>query len=299
MNIEAIGEVKVLTAGLPGRVRPVERPADHRRHQERHQPLPRLRLRPCTDSDWNANCWVNKKNGDAKPKSETKTLGLHDRRPGRQARRHQQAVLLLRPRVSPGDHGDQQRQPDPAARADRRPSATATSRRRVDNNGAPFNRIRDRSTAACTRRHAGCFQDGGVIGRFRNRLYGPASRSSSSTRCRTVTQTAGHRLQLRSRRRRPSTTSPSSRPSARLPAVVEAALHRQVHRRAAARDPRPGRSRVSATSAAVSVHHELRDHGELHRQPDDLPRSDLRVDPQRAGRRQRGRHPGERRRPTG
>ena len=30
---------------LPGRVRPVERPADHRRHQERHQPVPRLGLR--------------------------------------------------------------------------------------------------------------------------------------------------------------------------------------------------------------------------------------------------------------
>ena len=31
--------------GLPGRVRPVERPADHGRDQERHQPVPRLGLR--------------------------------------------------------------------------------------------------------------------------------------------------------------------------------------------------------------------------------------------------------------
>ena len=31
--------------GLPGRVRPVERPADHGRHQERHEPVPRLGLR--------------------------------------------------------------------------------------------------------------------------------------------------------------------------------------------------------------------------------------------------------------
>ena len=30
---------------LPGRVRPLERSADHGRHQERHQPLPRLGLR--------------------------------------------------------------------------------------------------------------------------------------------------------------------------------------------------------------------------------------------------------------
>ena len=31
--------------GLPGRIRPVERPADHRGDQERHQPVPRLGLR--------------------------------------------------------------------------------------------------------------------------------------------------------------------------------------------------------------------------------------------------------------
>ena len=66
MNIEAIGEVKILTPGLPGRVRPLERPADHRRHQERHQPVPRVGLRRRRrNSDWNANSWVNQKNGDA------------------------------------------------------------------------------------------------------------------------------------------------------------------------------------------------------------------------------------------
>ena len=32
-------------AGLPGRVRPLERPADHRGHQERHEPVPRVGLR--------------------------------------------------------------------------------------------------------------------------------------------------------------------------------------------------------------------------------------------------------------
>ena len=45
MNIDAIAEVKVLTSGLSGGVRPVERAADLGRHQERHQPVPRLGLR--------------------------------------------------------------------------------------------------------------------------------------------------------------------------------------------------------------------------------------------------------------
>ena len=40
MNMEAIAEVKVLTSGVPGGVRPVERPADHGRDQGRHEPVP-------------------------------------------------------------------------------------------------------------------------------------------------------------------------------------------------------------------------------------------------------------------
>ena len=44
MNVEAIAEVEGSDLRLPGRVRPLERPADHRRHQERHQPDPRLVL---------------------------------------------------------------------------------------------------------------------------------------------------------------------------------------------------------------------------------------------------------------
>ena len=55
--------------------------------------------------------------------------------------------------------------------------------------------------------------------------------------------------------------------------------------------PDPGLHR---RADAVPVHHQLRRHGELHAEPDDVPRRHLRVHPQRAGRRQRERHPGER-----
>ena len=45
MNVESIAGSEGADVGLPGRIRPLERPADHRGHQERHQPLPRLALR--------------------------------------------------------------------------------------------------------------------------------------------------------------------------------------------------------------------------------------------------------------
>ena len=44
-NVEAIAEVKVLTSGYQAEYGRVERPADHGRHQERHEPVPRIGLR--------------------------------------------------------------------------------------------------------------------------------------------------------------------------------------------------------------------------------------------------------------
>ena len=92
------------------------------------------------NSDWNANSWVNQKNGDAKTVSKNRTLGLHDRWSGRQAGRQQQAVLLLQPRVPP----DQDRaarfsnfRVPTALERDRRLLADARQQRRL------FNTIKD------------------------------------------------------------------------------------------------------------------------------------------------------------
>ena len=68
------------------------------------------------NSDWNANSKTNILNGDPKTTSEAARLGLLDRRSGRQARRQQQAVLLLRAGVRAA-HRRQQRRALP--RADR------------------------------------------------------------------------------------------------------------------------------------------------------------------------------------
>ena len=155
-------------AGLPGRVRPVERPADHRRHQERHQPVPRLGLRHRRPTPTGTPTpGSNEKNGDAKPKTTTEDARLHDRRSGRQARRQQQAVLLLRARVPSDDDGDQRRQPDPSAGAD---GARARGRLLAERSTTTA-RVRFRRLARLPRRPAtaGCFPDGGILGRFRSR----------------------------------------------------------------------------------------------------------------------------------
>ena len=119
-----------------------------------------------TNSDWDANSWVNEKNGDAKVKQITKTLGYTLGGPVGQAGRQQQAVLLLLARVSSGDRADQRRQPDPhpgadRARARRRLLADARQHRRALQPDQGSELLVRPARAANT---AGCFQDGGVLG---------------------------------------------------------------------------------------------------------------------------------------
>ena len=129
MNIESIGEVKILTQGYQaefGRSSGLQVTAVTKSGTNRFRGSFYDVER---DTTWNSNSWVNRANGDAEADQRRERLGLLDRRSRRQARRRQQAVLLLQPRVPPAEHADQQRQPDPAARPDPGSNATATSRR--------------------------------------------------------------------------------------------------------------------------------------------------------------------------
>ena len=75
MNIESIGEVKILTQGYQaeyGRSSGLQITAVTKSGTNRYRgSVYDLQ----TDSDWNANTWVRDKNGDAKPKTSAKTLG--------------------------------------------------------------------------------------------------------------------------------------------------------------------------------------------------------------------------------
>ena len=144
MNVEAIAEVKVLTAELPGGVRPLERTADHGRDQERHQPVPRLGVRR-----------------QAQLRLEREQLGQQAERRSRRrsSKRDDWGYSIGGPVGKPGGtnklfffYSQEYRPRNAAARRStasacrRRSSGRATSRRSRDNNGALFPYIRDSAT---------------------------------------------------------------------------------------------------------------------------------------------------------
>ncbi len=190
MNIESIGEVKILTQGYQAeygrssglQITAVTKSGTNRFRGSVYTILDRLRLeleqlgqpeerRPASRS--------------ARPR-----LRLLDRRSDRQAGRQQQAVLLLRPRVPSAQLADQQRQPDPSARADRRPSATATSRR-ASTTTAP---VHDSCRAPGHRRST--IPDNVIPP---SELYAPGLAVLNRYPLPNRTQTAEHQLQLRGR----------------------------------------------------------------------------------------------------
>ena len=290
--------------GLPGRVRPVERPADHRRHQERHQPVPRLGLRPLDRLRLEHEPLGQRAERRREAEVESKTLRLLHRRSGRQAGRQQQAVLLLRHEYRPTNQainsGNPIRLRVPTA-LERAGDFSQT----LDNNGAPFNFIKDpiaRPARVSATDHGGCFPTAACSARFR---------PTASTRLGlailnryplpNLHADAGHQLQLRARRRgsrlcRPSSSSSSSRPSGSTTSSRRSCASpasTPASGSACSRDPGTIPGFTDVLYARIRSSPTTR-HGQLHAQPDDLHRRHLRHDPQRAGGRQRERHPDER-----
>ena len=270
MNVESIAEVKVLTQG----------------YQAEYGRSSGLQITAVTKSGTNQfrgsaydvadatrtgtrTAGSNMLNGDPKAESNDEDAGLLDRRPGRQAGRQQQAVLLLRARVSPADQRRSTAATRSASACRRRSSAPATSRRRVDNNGALFNLHQgsDSSPAPAPRpAPAGCFQDGGVLGKIpANRLYPtglahpeplPAAERRAGRRARTTTtrsRRADDRATSRSSRRSASTTRPSPKlrvtgkySGQRAAQARHARHHPGLQRRAACRTRSSPTTRVTA-----------------------------------------------------
>ena len=142
MNIESIGEVKVLTQGYQaeyGRASGLQITAVTKSGTNRYRGSG---YSVFTNSDWNETTWVRAEERRSDAAHGTEDARLHDWRTRRQARRLEQAVLLLRARVPADDCRDQQRQHHPSSRADR-----ARTRRRfsqsLDNNGVAIPALRD------------------------------------------------------------------------------------------------------------------------------------------------------------
>ena len=275
VNVESIAEVKVLTSELPGRVRPVERAADHGRHQERHEPLPRIGLRRGKELDWNKNSKTNILNGDPKAISKSKdwgySIGGPIGKPGGSNKLFFFYAHEYQPRTS-GNNVVRFRMPTALERAGDFSQTT-------DNNGNPYSLIRDASTnlpctAADTR---GCFQDGGVArpdsgeSAVSNRPEHPEDVPDAQHGVR-----PGRPLQLRAHQADAKASSAISRRSASTTSRRRNCGGPSSTRRGRSGNrPSTGHPRVQRLADAESRRQHHRGDGQLQPEPDDVPRGDV------------------------
>ncbi len=188
MNVESIAEVKVLTQGYQaeyGRSSGIQITAVTKSGTNRFRGSA---YDYKINSDWNENSWVNTKNGDPKPVNKRDIYGYSVGgpigKPGGNNKLFFYYSHEYRPTNAAINDGNPIRLRVPTA-LERAGDFSQT----LDNNGALFNIIRDHQTGlTCSATStAGCFQDGGVLGRIpANRLYQHGHRNRSiATRCRT------------------------------------------------------------------------------------------------------------------
>ncbi|MEO8483144.1 MAG: carboxypeptidase-like regulatory domain-containing protein [Acidobacteriota bacterium] len=193
MNIESIAEVKVLTQGYQAeygrssglQITAVTKGGSNRFHGSAY--------RIDTNSKWNANSWVNQKNGDPKARTratiEGYSIGGPVGKPGGNNKLFFFHSYEFRPTDSLTNGGNPIRLRVPTA-AERAGDFSGT----LDNNGALFNTIKDPLlNGTCTSTNqAACFKDGGVLGKIpANRLYAPGIALMSRYPLPNVTQAAG------------------------------------------------------------------------------------------------------------
>jgi hypothetical protein len=173
MNVDAIGEVKILTQGYQAeygrssglQITAVTKSGTNQFRGSAYDIQ--------TNSDWDSNSWVNSKNGDPKPKQSTKTLGYTIGGPVGKPGGNNKLFFFYsheyRPVTQAINGGNPIRIRVPTA-LERAGDFSQTR----DNTGALFNLIKDPlSSLPCTAsNNGGCFQDGGVLGKIpQNRLY--------------------------------------------------------------------------------------------------------------------------------
>jgi Carboxypeptidase regulatory-like domain len=168
MNIESIGEVKILTQGYQAeygrssglQITAVTKGGTNRFRGSAYDLV--------GNSDWFTNSWVNTKNGDPKPEETSKTIGYSIGGPvGKPGGSNKLFFFYsheFRPTNNPINGGNPIRFRVPTA-LERAGDFSQT----LDNNGVLFNFIKNPASnlpCSATAGTAGCFQDGGVLGRI-------------------------------------------------------------------------------------------------------------------------------------
>ena len=124
------------------------------------------------NNKWNSNSWANKQNGIPNPVSEQSDWGYSIGGPVGKPGGNNKLFFFYAQEYRPRRGGGTIRRFRVPTQLERAGDFSRT----LDNNGALFNLIRDASTGLpCTAANtAGCFQDGGVLGRIpASRLYQP------------------------------------------------------------------------------------------------------------------------------
>src|SRR5436305_2276114 len=216
MNVDSIGEVKILTQGYQAeygrssglQITAVTKGGTNKFRGSGYDIQ--------TNSDWDANSWVNEKNGDPKPKTSTKTLGYTIGGPVGKPGGNNKLFFFYsheyRPVTAAINGGNPIRIRVPTA-AERAGDFSQTR----DNRGALFNLIKDPfSTLPCTAATtAGCFQDGGVLGKIpANRLYPICQAILNRYPLPNVAQTAGQNYNYQVDA--PTTDNLTQQPSVRI-----------------------------------------------------------------------------------
>ena len=289
-NVDAIGEIRILTQGYQaefGRASGMQITAITKSGTNQFRgsfyDLER-------NSDWNSNTWARIKNGQPKQVSKQRdfgyTLGGPIGKPGGDNKLFFFYSHEFRPRTTAGSI-NQFRVP---TALERRGDFSQTR----DNNGALFNLIRDaQSGLPCTAANtAGCFRDGGVLGRIpQNRLFQPSLNILSIWPLPNVD---GLELQLRNRGARRQAAHAAADDSRRLPHPQSRSADDEIHGTDwhGEADDRLD-SRLQRSAAEVPVHLPAVGDRRLHAQPVDVHRSDLRDDsePARIAARLRGEQP--------
>ena len=279
MNIESIGEIKILTQGYQaefGRSSGLQVTAVTKSGTNRFRGSVYDVER---DTNWNSNSWVNQANGDAKPISDEKdwgySLGGPIGKPGGNNKLFFFYSHEYRPRNLPINNGNPIRLRVPT-QAERNGDFSQS----LDNNGALIPQL----LSPVDRRA----YPNNVIPS--SELYAPGlavlNRYPLPNRTQTPTTNYNYEIQP------PQVENLTQQPAIRIDYQLSSKL--RLNGKYSGQRARPITTPglipgFTRRLHAVSLHHQLRVHGQLHAQPDDVRRGDLRVHPQRAGRRQRER----------